>query len=348
MKTIAIRLDVGKSIGIGHLMRCMALAEALQCEAKISVKFICRNKIPFVEEFEIVYLDKAYRTDKKEYTVPSIYDETEELREIIKTHQIDCLIVDHYGAGDDYFANIRAFVPWLICVEDGIKRSMPVDMIINGNIYGTDADYGTVPVQLLGGEYTLLRKEFTHLPQRVLREEIQDVYITSGGSDPLQFCKCIMETLMRNIAGIKIHVIAGSDFEESYIAELTEYDVIVHKKANMLECMQEADLFISSAGSTLYELAVTGTPSISYILVDNQIRVAKRMWEEGCSMSGGIFDEFSPEKLIAIYNQIADYKVRQGMSEKAQRTIHSDGAANAARQIISLIDGEKVIEGQCN
>lgn len=341
MKTIAIRLDSGKSIGVGHLMRCMALAESLQREAEVSVIFICRDKIQLQTGFEVVYLDKDYQTDKSEYTVPSIDDEIEELRQIMDTRQIDCLIVDHYGAGDAYFENVREFVPWLICIEDSVKRSIPVDMIINGNIYGTDADYGTVPIQLLGGEYTLLRKEFTNLPKRILRDEIQDVYITSGGSDPLQFCKCVMEAMMRNITGIRIHVIAGSDFEESYIAELTEYDVIIHKKADMLECMQKADLFISSAGSTLYELAVTGTPSISYILVDNQIRVAKRMWEEKCSMAGGDFEKFSSDKLIELYHQIADYKVRQRMSEKAQQTIYSDGAANAARQIISLICGEK-------
>ena len=309
MKTIAIRLDSGKSIGVGHLMRCMALAESLQREAEVSVIFICRDKIQLQTGFEVVYLDKDYQTDKSEYTVPSIDDEIEELRQIMDTRQIDCLIVDHYGAGAAYL--------------------------------GTDADYGTVPIQLLGGEYTLLRKEFTNLPKRILRDEIQDVYITSGGSDPLQFCKRVMEAMMRNIAEIRIHVIAGSGFEESYIAELTEHDVIIHKKANMLECMQKADLFISSAGSTLYELAVTGTPSISYILVDNQIRVAKRMWEEKCSMAGGDFEKFSSDKLIELYHQIADYKVRQRMSEKAQQTIYSDGAANAARQIISLISGEK-------
>ena len=37
MKRIAIRLDAGKSIGIGHLMRCMALAEGLQREEDVSV-----------------------------------------------------------------------------------------------------------------------------------------------------------------------------------------------------------------------------------------------------------------------------------------------------------------------
>lgn len=346
MKKIAIRLDAGKSIGIGHLMRCMALAENLQKEAEVSILFICRDKIQPGSKYEVMYLDKPYYADGDGYSVPTIYDEIDELGQILNNRQIDCLIIDHYGAGDDYFKSVREFVPWLICIEDGVKRSIPVDMIINGNVYGTESDYGSIPIQLLGGEYTLLRKEFANLPKRILRGKIQDVYITSGGSDPLQFCKSIIEALQKNIAGVKIHVIAGSSFEENYIMELEGYDVVVHKGANMLACMQSADLFISSAGSTLYELAVTGTPSISYILADNQIRVAKRMWEEKCSMSGGYFEEFSPEKLIALYKGLIDFKARQKMSEKAQKTIHSDGAANAARQIVSLINSKKEMRNE--
>lgn len=341
MKTIAIRLDAGKSIGVGHLMRCMALAESLQGEAEVSVIFICRDNIPLQMEFEVVYLDKDYSANKGGYLVLPIDDEVEELRNIIDDYHVDCLIVDHYGAGDDYFEKVREFVPWLICIDDSIKRSVAADMIINGNIYATDADYGTIPVQLLGGAYTLLRREFSNLSKRVLKKEIEDVYVTSGGSDPLQFCKCISETIINFAAGIKMHVIAGSDFEESYITELQKHNLFVHRKANMLACMQDADLFISSAGSTLYELAATGTPSISYILVDNQVRVAKRMWKEKCSMSGGYFHEFSPGKLLSLYHQITDYTVRKKMCEKAQKTVYGNGAANVARKIIALINGTK-------
>lgn len=343
MKKIAIRLDAGESIGFGHLVRCMALAENLRREAEVSIFFICRNKIQLGGNYEVVYLNKPYCTEKGEYIVPSISDEIDELRQIINAYEIDCLILDHYGAGDNYFKRVREFVPCLICIEDSVKRFIPVDMIINGNIYGMESDYGSIPVQLLGGKYTLLRKEFTNLPKRILREKIQDIYITSGGSDPLQFCKSIIEALQRIVVGVKIHVIAGSGFEKNYIIELKKYDVIVHTKVNMLECMQSADLFIASAGSTLYELAVTGTPSISYILADNQIRIAKRMWEENCSMPGGRIEEFDPVKLEKTFQMISDFETRQKMSEKAQKTINSNGAVNAARQIVALIYGKKEI-----
>lgn len=340
MKRIAIRLDAGKSIGIGHLMRCMALAEGLQREEDVSVFFICRNRISIEEPYQVVYLDIPYPMAEGGYAVPSIRDEIEELAKVLSEYRIDCLIVDHYGADDNYFQCIRGAVPCLVCIDDSVNRYIPADIMINGNIYGTEAEYGSVPVQLLGGKYTLLRREFTGLSGRRLRQQIEDVYITSGGSDPLRFCERIAAALREKFDNIRIHVIAGAGFERDYVQDLKDTGVTVHTDANMLQCMQDADLFISGAGSTLYELAVTGTPSISYILADNQIRIAERMWKENCSAAGGGWEEFNSERLSAIFHNISDYETRRRMSERAQKTIHSDGALYAAAQIVSFLNGE--------
>lgn len=45
MKKIAFRLDTGKSIGSGHLIRCMALADELSIQSDCSILFICRNQL---------------------------------------------------------------------------------------------------------------------------------------------------------------------------------------------------------------------------------------------------------------------------------------------------------------
>ena len=135
----------------------------------------------------------------------------------------------------------------------------------------------------------MLRREFTGLSGRRLRQQIEDVYITSGGSDPLRFCERIAAALREKFDN---------------------------------------------------ELAVTGTPSISYILADNQIRIAERMWKENCSAAGGRWEEFDSERLSAIFHNISDYETRRRMSERAQKTIHSDGALYAAAQIVSFLNGE--------
>lgn len=338
MKRVAIRLDAGKSIGSGHLMRCMSLAERLQSEYGIEVVFICRNELHIETGFETVCLGREYAAEEGGYYFPSICDELDDIKRVLHERQIDCLIVDHYGAGDDYFEEIRDSVSCLISIDDSTRRHIPVDMIINGNIYGKEADYGSVPVQLLGGEYTLLRSEFMDIPKRVLRTQLKIVYITSGGADPLHFCENIAQVVKTEMPDIELHIIVGSDFEPGYVDRLKGYKAVLHENADMKECMVEADLFISSAGSTLYELAVTGTPSISYILAEDQIKVAEKMWEENCSVEGGRYSEFRSQELADSIRRVSDFEIRKKMSDRGRKMIQSQGALNVVRQIAILLN----------
>lgn len=341
MKRVAIRLDAGRSIGSGHLMRCMSLAERLQSQYGIEVVFICRNELHTETGFEVVCLGREYATEEGGYHFPSICDELDDIKRVLHARQVDCLIVDHYGAGDDYFEEIRDSVSCLICIDDSTRRHIPVDMIINGNIYGGEADYGSVPVQLLGGEYTLLRSEFMDIPKRVLRTQLKMIYITSGGADPLHFCENIAQVVKTEMPDVELHIIVGSDFEPDYVDGLRKYKAVLHENADMKECMMEADLFISSAGSTLYELAVTGTPSISYILAEDQIKVAEKMWGENCSIEGGRYSEFQSQELIDSIQRVSDFQIRKKMSDRARKTIQSQGASNAARQIAILLNTKR-------
>lgn len=334
-------MDAGKSIGSGHLMRCMSLAEKLHSEYGIEVVFICRNKLHIGTEFESVYLDREYATEKDGYHFPSICDELDDIKRVLHERQIDCLIVDHYGAGDDYFEKIRDSVSCLIGIDDSVRRHIPVDMIINGNIYGLEADYGSVPIQLLGGEYTLLRPDFMDIPERLLMAQLKIVYITSGGADPLRFCEKIVRVVKAEVRDVELHIIIGSDFEQDYVDELRKYKAVLHENADMKECMMKADLFISSAGSTLYELAVTGTPSISYILAEDQIKIAEKMWEENCSIKGGRYTEFQPHELIASIRQMSDFQIRKKLSDRGRRLVQNRGTSNVARQIANLLNTKR-------
>lgn len=345
MKQIVIRLDTGPSIGLGHLMRCLSLAERLTEEHLASVSFLCRNRLPQEIPYEVRYLKQGAIALAEGYQVSGIEDEVEEMKQVLRDCHIDCLIVDHYGAGDGYFEALREHVSCLVCIDDGMKRTIPADIVVNGNLYGAKADYGAVPVQLLGGTYTLLRKEFQNLPVRNIRSRMQTVYLTSGGSDPLQFCEKILQAAGGHFPELSFHVIAGSDFEPEYTAALEKYTAVVHKNADMRECMLDADLFITGGGSTLYELAATGTPSISYILAEDQRRVAEEMWKRDCSVRGGCFAEFQEEKLFAAIEGLKEPGLRQNMSRAGQKTVRGQGAKQAAKRIMEVVNAKSDLCG---
>ena len=64
--------------------------------------------------------------------------------------------------------------------------------------------------------------------------------------------------------------------------------------------MASADLAIGASGSTAYERAVVGLPSILVTLADNQRGIARRMTEGGAALDGGTLDRGLVSRLRAL------------------------------------------------
>lgn len=334
MYKIAFRLDAGSSIGLGHLIRCSALAKELQ-KYNNEIIFICRNKLKINTSYRVLYLNKSYFLPSDSYTFPSITDESNIIIEVLKKEKVQCLIVDHYGADDEYYKHVKDHVPYIVAIDDGVKRNIPVNMIINGNLYGIRASYGEAKILLLGGSYTLLREEFSHMKDKKIQEKIQNIYITSGGADPLGFCMTFLHILQQLKQSFNIHIIVGADFDKTYIENLSASIAILHRDANMAD----ADLFITGSGSTLYELAASGVPSISYILADDQINVANSIWEAKCSIKGGYFYKLDSKiEVKRIKEVINNYRLRKNISINCRKTISCRGCYNVANELMKELD----------
>lgn len=342
---IAFRLDCGAAIGSGHLIRCGALAEEFAAQG-CEVLFVCRNKVTVPVAVPVHYLAHAYTDDcAGQYTFPSIEDETEELIEVLKENKISCLIVDHYGATPAYFERLRPHVECLAAIDDLAKYTLPVDVVINGNLYADEQDYETVPVRLCGPSYTLLRRCFRHVGRKEIRERLQDIYITSGGADPLGLCKKLVSACLSwNRRDAVFHIIVGPSFQPEYIEELTDVAaknpcVKLLYMADMADCMRKADLFITASGSTLYELAACGVPSISVVLAEDQRKVADEMRRLGITYNIGGMENIENGTFLGAFKVFVDPVLRQRMSTSGQNLIDGYGAHRVAAQIIKRMDG---------
>ncbi len=336
---IAFRLDCGAAIGSGHLIRCGALAEEFAAQG-CEVLFVCGNKVTVPVAVPVHYLTHAYTDDcAGQYTFPSIEDEAEELIEVLKENKVSCLIVDHYGATPAYFEKLRPHVECLAAIDDLAKYTLPVDVVINGNLYADERDYETVPIRLCGPSYTLLRRCFRHVGRKEIRKRIQDIYITSGGADPLGLCKKLISACLSwDREAAVFHIIIGPSFQPEYIEELTAVAarhpcVKLLYMADMADCMRQADLFITASGSTLYELAACGVPNISVVLAEDQRELANEMHRLGTTYNIGEIERIKDgtfSKAVAVLDSAA---VRRRMGALGQSLIDGYGTYRAACQI---------------
>ena len=177
-----IRADGNTAIGMGHVMRCLSIADAMK-DRNIEPLFMTADNdcAAMIEDrgFEACVLGTDYRDMESELPL---------IREFLRqrTKDVDAssvILVDSYQATSGYYEELRTMAK-VACLED-MGQSYPVDLLINYNIYGPKLVYDNkiTHATLLGTGYQPLRREFQQDIQYDINDKITDVMITTGGSD---------------------------------------------------------------------------------------------------------------------------------------------------------------------
>lgn len=333
---IAIRADGGHSIGMGHIMRCVALAQALQ-DKGCRVYFIVQPD-PAVE----AVLKKRLNDDAGVISIEShddLNDELGSLEDILCCHAIEVLVVDHYGADQAYLIETKNMVDELVSIDDLNFFAFPSDIVINGNIYAPDMEYKSLYGNtkfLLGPRYLLVREEFRNLPKRCAKEKVERILVTMGGSDLMGLTAKALRVLQGIGSDIAVDVVMGAAFNDKDAVEIEVSRMsnvnLLYDVDDMAELMLKADLAISAAGSTLYELAACGVPTIALVQADNQVAMAESMDKAGCIVNLGWGDRVDLADMKHVIKTLTEDKInRQHMADAGQSMVDGLGAMRCAK-----------------
>lgn len=178
MRRIVIRCDGGIDIGLGHIVRCCALADMLSTHFEIH--FVVQ------ETEEAVY---AYLTSQKySYsTLPrnkNFDQEADELISLLGTN--DIVVLDGYHFKTNYQQSIKTANHFLIVIDDLHAWHHVADVIINhaDGISASDYDCESYTKLCLGLNYVLLRRPFlkhTRLAKTI--DVVRKCLISMGASD---------------------------------------------------------------------------------------------------------------------------------------------------------------------
>jgi UDP-2,4-diacetamido-2,4,6-trideoxy-beta-L-altropyranose hydrolase len=324
MYNIAIRADGGPETGMGHIMRCLSLAKEFK-RAGCTVCFF----------------------SKYEEGIRKISSEGFEIIELESYKNFNLMVIDTYNVSEKYFFDLRSQINKLAYLDDINKFDYPVDILINGNITGEYFGYKKYcenEVMLLGPKYNLIRDEFKSIPARVINDEINEIMLTTGGSDPydlsIKFTNLFSENT--NLKDLKLNVIVGSLFKnKSKLRDLSEKNknIVLHENVkNISEIMLRSDIAISSGGSTLYELCACGTPTLAFVMADNQEFLVEKMAELGFVESLGWYNALAEEYLAKSIKELCnDYDKRKEVSKRMQELVDGEGAGRVVKEILSLL-----------
>lgn len=294
---IIIRTDASISIGSGHVMRCLTIANNLQrigCQISFWMEPLEGNLISFIQK--------------------------QGFNNIAGPQIADIYIIDHYELGLEWEQFIRQFTKKIVVIDD-LARQHDCDLLLDQNIipnFSTRYN-GKVPEQckkLLGPQYLIIRDEFIQQRQQLRQRnnEINRLLIFMGGSDPTNEMMKIFSALDAfNFKHIDV-VVGNSNPLKKQIEQIcVERKYYFHCQIEyMALLMQLADFAIGAGGSTLWERCYVGLPSSSTIVADNQRETTSYAEQLGVTINLGWHETVTAET----YRQLLANVQVENMSRK--------------------------------
>ena len=335
MKNILlIRADAGPAIGSGHVMRCLALAEAWKDDGGDVIVLLASS----VQSIEERLATEATAILHIAYEPGSPEDACETVR-IAREYRADRVVVDGYHFGAEFQKQIRDAGLSVLVIDDyGHAARYCADLVLNQNVY---ADRSLYPAHepatrfLLGTRYALLRREFLAWTgfRRTIPPVARKILVTFGGGDPDNLSGAVTEILKdMPVDDLEVVVVAGGIFPHidalrSSVRDLPHIS-IRSNVTDMPGLMAWADVAISAGGSTSWELAFMGLPSLLYTAAANQARVVDTLVAQGMAERLSVEDLADPSAgLKKISGLLVSEKRRQDMSRQMHTLVDGEGAS---------------------
>ena len=322
---IVFRVDSSSQMGVGHLMRCLTLADELK-KQNHNATFICRelkgNLIKLIEHRVLILpVDKDFQSDDLYLSWLGATQEQDAKQTIQVIHDnADLLIVDSYALDEVWHKQLKPHAKKIMVIDDLADREFDCDVLLNQNLASKQGDYqGKVPSDcelLLGCEYALLRPEFAAFRKRALEkrkktQEIKNILISMGGSDKKNITYNVLQQL--NDGFNIVVVLSSASLHREMIMDYVKgknIEVIINAD-NMAELMLDADLAIGAGGSTSWERCCLGLPTLLFVTAENQKVIAENLERLGAVM---IVRSLKDDLQMIVSN----FDLWRTMSEKSQ------------------------------
>lgn len=333
-----------RSVGLGHVRRCLSLAAALK---KRSVE--CEFLLDADQGVAGIVTGSGFVCT----TTKNVSSDPDEAVRRIRELAPAAVVADSYTFTTDYFRRLSGAGRPVVAIDDLENRSLPVALVVNSRVGVGPGDYVRhVALEtrlLLGPAYALLRPEFAQAPNRVVGTRISRVLLTLGGGDPANLMPRLVRWVATELEWANLAIVAGPLFDNrdeirAEAAAIGRRAAVHEQPGDMRALMLEADIAVSSGGQTLFELAATATPTVAVRLADNQTRsLGDFQRSRTLRWAGDARDSDVEARVRHALRLAGDTQTRRQMAEAGRKLVDGQGAARVADVIVGIVarDGIK-------
>jgi len=362
---VVFRVDASNAIGIGHIMRCLTLAETL-VNSDVQICFICRehsgnliallNKKAFsVTALPAPAIGKCPSGENYSNWL-GVTQETDAMQtiEALNGETPDWLVVDHYGLDVDWEQRLHPWVNSMMVIDDLANRHHACDVLLDQSFFieGKHDYAGFVAATcklLLGPRYALLKSVYADyrktLPAH--RGQVKRVLIFFGGSDQPNMTGMSLEALSYpELMHLEVDVIVGANNQHRKVVERQvsrRPNTYLHNfRSHLADLMFQADLALGAGGTTTWERMCLGLPSVIISIAENQRHGAELIAAEHLVHFLGDSSDVDAEKISrSILGLITDTKWLRKVSNRNRALVDGLGSLRV-RETISPTDVEKI------
>ncbi len=353
--SILIRVDSSHQIGTGHFMRCLSLADEIS-RHNVSVTFISASMeshlVDMILErgFQFFMLSQSSglknistKLRHSDWLRGSQAEDARACMNVIGNQVFDWLIVDHYALDISWERLMQNTAKAIMVIDDLADREHDCDVLLDQNFYlNMDNRYSNLVPEhcrvLLGPKYTLLRKEFGELREKVkVREsEVNNILISFGGVDVDNDTTLAINAVRALGPQFKATVVIGKHhrFKEKITEMCNSFGYDLHVQTNQMGAlMLKSQLSISSGGATIWERSCLGLPSIVYPIAFNQEKQI-----DDLAISGYLYkiekEEIQIERLVMHLKALITNKLlRASLSSRGMRLVDGKGVSRVLNSL---------------
>jgi len=331
---ILFRCDAGAVDGLGHLRRCLSLAETLtlrewtslfvvsEGEGQIAPDILTRAHVPFHVS------DGPVGTQNDLKTLSTLRSE----------NNAEILVVDSKRADATYHNRLRDMYRLAVIDDDG--GSVSADLVINA---GLDADTALYSASSTVDRYVVGR-DFNFVPPALFKTSPRPaddcVLITMGGEDPEDRTSWIVETLARHKPDLALRVVIGPAHPDPNSA----LDAVSrHPKAEpviapngLAEEIATCSVAISAGGTTCYELTAARRPFAVILLEDHQEKFAMPFITAGAALLANTVTNWETKNLVSAIDHLLSPSRSEAIQDAQKEILPASGLDAVADAIMDL------------
>ncbi len=333
--------DCGPRIGGGHVMRCLTLTRALIARGATCAFAATPETQAVLQTFAAPDIDVLPVEGALEDAIVTVANWAE-------SFDADWVLLDHYFLNAAQEGALREGRR-LAAVDDLANRPRAADLIMDSAYGRTDADYRPwLPENatiLTGPAYAPVRPEFAARREAALahRREgghLRHVLISLGLTDVDGITLMVVQALRPLLDGLIVDVVVGSaaaSLQPLCRAAKTDANLRLHVDTHdMAGLMAAADIAIGAGGSSTWERATLGLPTVSVLLAENQRPMARAMADDGLILTADVGDpRFEANLTGVVARLIGDPALRRQLSERSAAACDGLGADRFADALLN-------------